>query len=121
MRYNIIENKTKKELDELYEDNSLTFEGTQIEESNLDFLVKWLKEHDCIMRTNDFYIVKGHTMNEIYNLTDDNCYPDTCNILCVKLSDLSNISSICLARFELQGRWFNDIVDNNSRREEAKR
>ena len=114
--YNIIDCK-ESDLKELYDGSALTFEGTSIEESNLEWLIKWLKEHDCEMRQPDFYVIKGKLMNNVYHLTGSNAYSDTCNILCIKLSDLSNVNAIILPRFELNGRWFDDVVDNNMRRE----
>ena len=116
MRYNIIDCK-ESDLKDLYDGSALTFEGTSIDDSNLEWLVNWLKEHDCEMRQPDFYVVKGRLMNEVYHLTGNNVYNDSLNILCIKLSDLTNVAAITIPRFELGGRWFDDVVDNNARRE----
>jgi hypothetical protein len=114
---NIIE-CTEKDLDMLYDDWALTFEGTTIDNENLDYLVDFLKQHDCEMLKDDFYVISGRLMNSHYHLTGDNAYPDSLIILSIKLSDLSNVESIALPRFEIGGRWFTDIVNNNALREE---
>ena len=116
MRYNIIDCK-ESDLKDLYDGSALTFEGISIDDSNLEWLVNWLKEHDCEMKQPDFYVIKGKLMNKVYHLTGDNAYKDSLNILCIKLSDLSNVAAIVIPRFEIEGRWFDDVVDDNARRE----
>lgn len=116
MNYNII-NCTEADLNNLYEENALTFEGTTITEDNLTWLVNWLKDHNCEMKHYDFYVIAGKLMNDFYELTGDNAYPESLTILTIKLSDLTNVGAICIPRFELGGRWFNDVVDNNAMRE----
>ena len=116
MRYNIIDCK-ESDLKDLYDGDALTFEGTSIDDDNLEWLVNWLKEHDCEMKQPDFYVIKGKLMNKVYHLTGDNAYKDSLNILCIKLSDLSNVAAIVIPRFEIEGRWYNDVVNNNARRE----
>lgn len=113
--YNIIEVNNKPMLDELYGGNALTFEGTVINEDNLGYLVQWLNHFNCPMKKNDFYVIKGRVMNRVYKLTGSNAYPGDTNILCLKLSDLSNVGAIVLPRFQIGGRWFDDVVDNNAR------
>ena len=108
---------TDDDLQMLYDDNALTFEGTVIDDDNLGFLVKWFDQHNCHMKKNDFYVVSGELMNTHYGLTGSNAYPNDCNILCVKLVDLDNVGGIILPRFQIGGRWFNDVVDNNLYRE----
>ena len=50
----------------------------------------------------------------------DNAYADDLNLVAIKLSDIADYSKIVLPRFQVGGRWFDDIVDNNRRREEEK-
>lgn len=114
---NIIEVTDKNILDEFYEKSALTFEGTTIDDENLKWLINWLKEHNCEMIKEDFYVISGKTMNNYYHLTGDNAYPDSLTILVIKLEDLSNPDNIYIPRFEIGGRFFTDIVDNNARRE----
>ena len=120
MKFNIIECK-EADLQDLYDGSALTFEGTTLDDDNLEFLIRWLNEHDCDMKVKNFYKITGKLMNDTYHLTGDNAYPNMLTILCIKLDDLTNPSNIFIPRFELGGRWFDDIVENNARREEDKR
>lgn len=112
---NKIYTTTKEELNALYNQSALTFEGMNISDENLSEITKWLESHNAT--TNEkliFYITKGRLMNKIYKLTGRNRYPDDLNIL-----SITNIiqSKIAIPRFEVGGRWFDDIVDNNAERE----
>ncbi len=66
-----------------------------------------------------FITFKGKDMNEVYGLTGDNTYPDTLTFLMFPLSGLE-VSKLAILRLQGQDRWFDDIVDNNQRREEMK-
>ena len=69
----------------------------------------------------DVYVIEGNLMNREYNLTGDNAYPETdCTILCIKLDDMERPMAVTLPRFAVGGRWFDDVVDNNARREAEK-
>ena len=54
-------------------------------------------------------------MNNAYGLTGTNAYKDELTILSIKLEDIENVGAITLPRFDIGGRWFDDIVDNNAR------
>lgn len=118
MRYNIIDCK-ESELKDLYDGRALTFVGASIDDDHLEWLVNELKEHGWEMKQPDFYVIKGKLMNEVYNLTGNNAYKDSLNILCIKLSDLTFVSAIIAtsARFALGGSWFDDVADDSARRE----
>lgn len=108
--------KTKEELNNLYDNCSLTFEGFTTDKDNLDFLYEWLKNNKALKGEDlHLYLIKGKTMNEIYNLKRSNKYAKDLNIISVE-NDVLDFSKIVIKRFELGGRWFNDIVDNNERR-----
>lgn len=113
---NIIQCK-ESDLKDLYDDSALTMEGLTADEDNLNAFANWLEEHGCKMKTDDFYVIKGSLMNKVYGLTGTNAYKDELTIVCIKLSDLSNVNNIVAARFEIGGRWFDDVVDNNLARE----
>lgn len=117
--FNII-HCTADDLQALYDDSALTFEGTTLSDDNLYFLVRWMGSCNCHMLKQDFYVVSGKLMNEHYGLTGSNAYPDDLNILCIKLSDLDNYQGIVMPRFMIGGRWFDDVVDNNLDRERNK-
>lgn len=103
------------ELNELNDlGSALTIEGLS-EESIPDFM-NWVKQYTP-MKKEIAYVIKGKTMNCLYNLTGDNAYPDDCTIVSIKLEDMENYEKIVIPRFEIGGRWFDDIVANNSMRE----
>ena len=118
---NTIKVETKEQLDALYEDWSLTIEGLLPDEKNLKELLDWVKELTPLKRE-DVYTIEGAVMNREYGLTGTNAYPDTgCTLVCVKLADMEHPRRVAIPRFQIGGRWFFDIVENNRAREEAKR
>jgi len=116
--FDIIECTTQEELEAL--GSALSFEGFDIDGDDLEFLVDWLNDHGCELKEKVVYLTKGATMNEIYNLTGNNRYPDDLNIVSIPLNNITNLSNIITARFAIGGRWLDDIIENNVRREEEK-
>ena len=115
---NIINVITREQLNDLYNQSALTFEGLSSDEENLNAVRNWLKEHGAIEYVEpDFHIITGEFMNEQYGLSGSNAYPE--DLTLVSVTDI-NQAKIILARFEVGGRWFDDIVDNNARREESR-
>jgi len=107
-------------LDELYRDSAFTIEGLSADDESLGELAEWVG-HLTAFRREDFYIIEGGTMNREYGLTGDNAYPATnCTLVCIKLSDLEKPMALTIPRFQVGGRWFDDVVDNNARRESEK-
>ena len=118
---NIIQVTTKAQLDELYKDWSLTIEGLAPDEKNLAELLDWVKELTPLKRE-DVYTIEGAVMNREYGLTGTNAYPDKdCTLVCVKLADMEHPKRVAIPRFQIGGRWFADICDNNARRERESR
>ena len=110
-----MEIRTLTELDELRNlGSALTMEGLA-DESIPDF-INWVKEHTP-MKNEVAYVVKGKTMNHIYELTGNNAYPDDLTIVSIKLEDMENSMAVIIPRFEIGARWFDDIVMNNAMRE----
>jgi len=117
---NIIKVTTKAQLDELYKDWSLTIEGLAPDEKNLKELLDWVKELTPLKRE-DVYTIEGAVMNREYHLTGTNAYPDKdCTLVCVKLADMERPKAVTFPRFQIGGRWFYDVVENNRAREEEK-
>ena len=115
---NIIKVTTKAQLDELYKDWSLTIEGLAPDEENLKELLDWVKELTPLKRE-DVYTIEGSVMNRMYGLTGTNAYPETdCTLVCVKLADMEHSDRVTMPRFDIGGRWFTDIVDNNAWKED---
>ena len=111
----------KATLDELYNGSAFTMEGLDPADESLAQLLEWIKGHTAV-KNERFYIVSGSLMNMAYGLTGDNAYPETnCTLVCMKLEDMENSNAITLPRFQIGGRWFDDVVANNARREEEKR
>ena len=114
MKKIIVEEKAT--LEELYKDSALTMVALSPDDESLGQFRDWINEHTK-MKTEDFYIIKGIVMNWAYQLTALNAYPKDVTLVAVKLTDLADPSRIIRPRFEIGGRWFDDIVDNNSRRQ----
>lgn len=107
----------KETLKMLEDDSALTIEGLA-EESIPNFL-DWIKKLTPLKKE-IVYVIKGGVMNMAYGLTGDNAYPNNCTLVSVKLSDMENWEAVVMPRFGIGGRWFDDIVDNNARREMEK-
>ncbi len=103
-------------LDALYRDSALTFEG--ITRDTIPDVVQWVKQYTRFKGKEEVFVVRGETMNNLYGLTGTNQYVTHLNIVCVKLSDLVDPTKLAIPRFRVGGRWFDDVVDNNARREE---
>lgn len=114
MKITTVEDKSG--LDALYEDSALTFLG--VTRDSIPDVIQWVKQYTEFKGPEEnVYVVSGETMNRFYGLTGINQYVPHLNIVCVKLSDLKNPLKLAIPRFAVGGRWFDDIVDNNARRE----
>lgn len=107
-----------EDLDALYQDSALTIVGL-VEKAIPDF-VNWIEQYTKLRKDCYVYKISGETMNAYCGNTGDNCYPNDLIIVSVKLSDMEDASTIVIPRFMVGGRWFDDIVDNNRRRESEK-
>ncbi|MED4061724.1 hypothetical protein [Priestia megaterium] len=58
----------------------------------------------------------GKEMNDTYGLTGNNRYPDNFQFLAFSLDGL-DVSKLAMFKLRMRDRWFDDIVDNNLRRE----
>lgn len=114
---NIINVTTKEQLDTLYDQSALTWVGLSSDEGNLETVRNWLEEHGAIKEVEpDFHIITGEFMNEQYGLSGPNAYPEELTI--VSVTDIDQ-AKITIPRFEVGGRWFDNIVDSNTRRKEV--
>lgn len=107
---------SKAQLEALYNQSALTWEGLTAAEENFEAVMDWLVNLGAIIEGQEptFHIITGEFMNAIYGLTDSNAYPN--NLTIVSVTNINHMK-IALARFGVGGRWFDDIVDNNARRE----
>ena len=100
----IINVNTKEQLDFLYDNWAMTWEGLA-EESFEEAL------EECGGENAKGYLIKGKNMNKHYHLTGTNAYPDDLNIFAIY--PFKGLAMMYGAR------WFTDIVDNNARTEKA--
>ena len=110
---------TKAQLDELEKGSALAFIGCINTDENIQSYFDWIRKYSAVKQER-VYIISGWVMNNAYGLTGTNAYKDELTILSIKLEDIENVAAITLPRFDVGGRWFDDIVDNNRRREEEK-
>lgn len=106
----------KEDIDTLYElenGSALTFSGLVDEDSSYEGIINWLKENDAPMIDKTFYVFKGWMMNHVYDLRGKARYPEDLTFISIKLDSIKNLDRIYLKRFELGGRWLDDIVDND--------
>lgn len=110
--------ETREQLDELIKDSALTWEGLNLDEENYEAVTGWIRDCGAKVKTKNVYITMGKTMNQLEGLTGKNAYPDDLSIVSFKLSEIENPMALALPRLRVGGRWMDDIVDNNRRREE---
>lgn len=79
---------------------------------------KLLQERN-IGKPSAWFKFTGRDMNDAYSLTGRNRYPDDLTFLCFPLDGL-DIGKLAMFKLIAGDRWFDDIVDNNRRREEEK-
>lgn len=75
-----------------------------------------LREQGIGEITGEWISFTGKDMNETYHLTGDNRYPDDLHFLAFPLDGL-DAGKLAMFKLQMQDRWFDDIVDNNARRE----
>lgn len=111
----IVQVTTREQLQTLYDNSAFTIEGLSTDEENLNDLKEFIKQYGAWQDDSEIWITKGKFMNEVYRLTGDNAYPDDCSIVSAMNVDLMKL---VFPRFQVGGRWFDDIVANNASREE---
>lgn len=85
-------------------------------------LNEWKEGYEKLLREQGIGVIMewnhftGAQMNEHYGLTGDNRYPDGLNFLAFSLDGLE-IGKLAMLKMCQGDRWFDDIVDNNERRE----
>lgn len=65
-----------------------------------------------------FFSFKGADMNEFYGLTGTNAYNNELTFLMFPLGGL-DVAKLAIFKLQAGDKWFDDIVDNNRRRQEA--
>lgn len=99
-------------LQKFFDESALTFEGLTITDSNSNHeLEKALIEYGYDQDEVICYWFKGSVMNDKFNLTGLNRYPD--ELTFAVIPDFHNP----LFKLLVGARWFDDIVQNNFYRE----
>ncbi len=75
-----------------------------------------LLEAQGIGTPKEFITFKGADMNKIYGLTGDNSYNNELTFLMFPLDTL-DVEKLAIFKLQARDRWFDDIVDNNQRRQ----
>ena len=109
---------TREQLDELIRDSALTWEGLAMEsDEDYEAVVSWMRSKGASPKTDNVYITMGKTMNGLESLSGKNAYPDDLTIVSFKLSEIEHTAKLWIPRLQVGGRWMDDIVENNRRRE----
>lgn len=119
MEIEIVNCKTKEDIQRLVDDSSITWEGLSADEESLSAMFAWVSKHTQVKRARVF-VTSGELMNESYSLTGHNAYPQDLSIASVMSEDLENMAALAIPRLGCGGRWMDDIVDNHLRREQEK-
>ena len=105
---------------ELENGSAFTWVGLSGLENDKEVILDNFKKADVLddVEIFKFYTWKGELMNQIYQLTGSNAYPEDLPFVSIPLSMFNNnIGKLALVKIQLGARWLDDIVDNNARRE----
>ena len=96
--------------------SALTWEGLRLED--IPAVIDWMLNNGAIFKKNaPVYVTEGKDMNAAEGLTGNNAYPDDLHIVSFKLEDITNWQVLTLPRLRVGGRWMDDVLENNRRRE----
>jgi hypothetical protein len=98
----------------LYDCSALTWEGLESSPASLGQVLEWMNGLGVDTCKAVFNVMQGAVMNTIYGLTGTNAYPKETTIVSVTGID---VGKLIIPRFQVGGKWFDDIVDNNRRRQ----
>lgn len=107
----------KDKIMELKNGSAFTWEGMDASEENLQAIVDDLKENTNIVLPVNFYKWSGETFNEMFNLTDANAYQNDLTFLAIDLDNWSALGNLPIYKMQVGARWLDDIVDNNTVRQ----
>jgi len=113
---NLTDANAGEAFNKFYDRSALTFFGIVPEEAHLyrDFF----KQVTEIDETQPCYMYTGKMMNDHYGLTETNAYPDDLCIITFMPETFKNYMAVAIPRFQIGGRWFDDVVENNRAHEE---
>ena len=104
---------------ELENGSAFTWEGLSGLENDKEAILDDFKKADVLgdVETFEFYTWKGELMNQIYQLTGSNAYPEDLTFVSIPLNMFKNIEKLAILKLQFGARWLDDIVDNNAHRE----
>ena len=108
---------------ELKNGSAFTWEGLSGLENDKEVILDDFKKANVLddVEIFEFYTWKGELMNQIYQLTGSNAYPEDLTFVSIPLNMFNNnVGKLALVKFQFGARWLDDIVDNNARRELGK-
>ena len=85
-------------------------------------LQEWIDGYNDLLAKNDIGFPKewisftGKEYNEMFGLTGQNRYDDDLTFLAFPIDDM-RIQTLAIFKIKMGDRWFDDIVDNDLRRE----
>ena len=103
-------NASEDEIKMLENGSALTWEG--LSSSSFQDALNWVNEVGGL-KGDTCYTWSGKTMNNLYGLVGKKEYPSDLTFFSIPLECIENVSKIAIARFDVGGRWLDDIVDNN--------
>jgi len=99
-------------LDTLYNDSWYTIEGAGGDLNDWVNGYQEMFDKENIGTIQEFVTFSGKDMNEYYELSGRNRYPDNFTFLAFPLNGL-NMSKLAIFKLRMGDRWFDDIVDNS--------
>ena len=87
------------------------------DQNDCDKIAEWFRRNNkCKSSTLNIYNIPAKIMNNFYHLTGDNKYNDDMHICCIDWIEAKVDNP-----YKSNWRWFSDVVDNNAKREIAKK
>lgn len=105
---------------QLEENSAFTWEGMTLDSENINAIADVFVEKQLVCaQTEEIigYIWYGCTMNSLYNLHNDNQYPDDLPFLCFDRKSFNGSGNLNVFKMMVGARWLDDIVANNAVRE----
>ena len=106
---------------ELEQKSAFTWEGMTLNQDNIDAIANAFIEEQLVKtETSEItgYIWYGRTMNNLYHLSGENQYQDDLPFLCFENECFSGSGNLHIFKLMVGARWLDDIVCNNSIREQ---
>ena len=112
----------KSKIKELERASAFTWEGMTLDQENIDAIADAFIDAQLVKKETDKiigYIWYGRTMNSLYDLHGDNQYQDDLPFLCFDNKSFNGSGNLNVFKLSVGARWLDDIVRNNSIREEG--